>query len=116
MGVISLDEVRPGMALASPVSNRQGVILLQQGAQISERHLNILKSWGVTELDVVGVQEVSLEDLEAEMAKDPKLAAMSKKLDNLFARVKDEPLMKKLLQIAKKQLLKKWISEKSAKS
>ena len=42
---LNIDEIKPGMVLARPVRNRQGVLLLEAGARISKKkysHFQIL--------------------------------------------------------------------------
>jgi hypothetical protein len=55
MGKINLDDIKPGMILASAVTERGGRILLSAGTEITERHLNIFRTWGIAEADVEGV-------------------------------------------------------------
>ncbi len=60
MGKIHLDDLKPGMVLASDLKTRQGRLLLSKGEVISERLIKTCKTWGVTEADIVGVtQEVA---------------------------------------------------------
>jgi len=55
MGRLNIDEIQPGMVLAENVVDRAGRVLLKGGLQISERHLTILKQWGIIEAEVEGV-------------------------------------------------------------
>ncbi len=56
MSRINVDDARPGMVLASDLFSEQGRLLLPKGTEIEDRHLRILNIWGVTEVDVVGVE------------------------------------------------------------
>ena len=49
-----LDNLRPGMVLAEDVCNFQGLMLLKQNAVLSNKNIRMLKSWGVTEICIVG--------------------------------------------------------------
>ncbi|MBI5474627.1 MAG: hypothetical protein HY961_20000 [Ignavibacteriae bacterium] len=55
MGKLNLDEIQPGMVLAADVIDRNGRVLLKSGLEVNEKHLKILKQWGVTEADITGV-------------------------------------------------------------
>jgi hypothetical protein len=58
MGLISVNDLRPGMVLAGDVRDRNNRVLLAAGQEISDKHLKIFKMWGVTDADVRGaVQE-----------------------------------------------------------
>jgi hypothetical protein len=60
MGALNLEEIKPGMILAGDVRDRNGLILLTSGCEISEKHLRILKMWGVVEVDIQGVSREEL--------------------------------------------------------
>ncbi len=55
MGKLNFDQLRPGMVLAGDVLDRNSRVLLKAGLELTERHLTILRQWGVTEADVQGV-------------------------------------------------------------
>lgn len=54
MAVLSVDQAEPGMVLAAAVTDRQGRLLIPQGKELSERHVEALKMWGVTHVEVDG--------------------------------------------------------------
>jgi hypothetical protein len=47
-----LDELRPGMVAARPVYNLHNILLLQEGAVLTEKTLRVLKTWGVSAVHV----------------------------------------------------------------
>jgi len=57
MGKISLEDVQPGMILAGEVKERGGCVLLSAGVEITEKHLDIFRKWGVSEADIQGVSK-----------------------------------------------------------
>jgi hypothetical protein len=67
MGKLNLDEIQPGMTLAADVLDRNGRILLKGGLSINEKHLKILKQWGVTEADISGVDR---EEINAQVTQN----------------------------------------------
>lgn len=50
---IFVDELSEGMVLASDLVTPKGRFILAEGATLQANHLKILKSWGVTEADIV---------------------------------------------------------------
>lgn len=73
MSMVSLDNLLPGMILASGVNDRCGRLLLGEGAELEPKHLLIFRTWGIVEADIVGVDydytsqlpdDISMEELE----------------------------------------------------
>ncbi len=57
MGLISVSDIKPGMVLAAEVKDRAGRTLLAAGQEITEKHLKIFKTWGVTDANIVGASQ-----------------------------------------------------------
>ncbi len=57
MGTINVGDLQAGMVLASEVKNMNGQLLMPSGLSITEKHLGLLKAWGITEVDVEGVNK-----------------------------------------------------------
>jgi hypothetical protein len=55
MGAINIEDVKPGMILAKDLRDRSGLILLSAGHEITEKHLKILRMWGIMEAEIEGV-------------------------------------------------------------
>ena len=72
MARINLEDIRPGMVLASEAKDRNGRILLGAGNELTEKHIKIFKMWGVTDADI---KDVGMEDVAALTASqfDPEL-------------------------------------------
>jgi putative nucleotidyltransferase with HDIG domain len=49
---LSIDQLKPGMVLATDVTDTNGRLLLSKGQPIAAKHLNIFKMWGVPEVQV----------------------------------------------------------------
>ncbi len=93
------------MVLAESVSTFRGQLLLPAGTALSEKHIERLRAWGVSEAEIEGHADPTLAELEASMAETPDLVAASAELDRRFADVRNDPLMAEILKIAKQQLL-----------
>lgn len=57
MGTVIVDEIVPGMILAEDVYDRNGRFLLARGLEVSAKHIRVLKIWGITSVEIVGVNE-----------------------------------------------------------
>lgn len=68
MGIVLLDDLKPGMVLAADVRDGSGRMLLPGGAEVEEKHLKIFRSWGVGQVDVAdGETPASEEELPPEV-------------------------------------------------
>ena len=55
MSMVPLDNLEPGMTLATNVLDKSGRLLLGEGVVLESKHLFIFRTWGVVEADIVGV-------------------------------------------------------------
>ena len=53
MPKIRIDLIQEGMVVVSDVKNIDNMLLIPAGCTLSERQINILKAWGVNEVEVV---------------------------------------------------------------
>jgi hypothetical protein len=56
---VKSDALQPGMVVARDVKNIDGMLLVPSGCELSERQINILQAWGVTDLEVEAGEEVA---------------------------------------------------------
>lgn len=56
---VKSEELQPGMIVARDVKNIDGMLLAPSGCELSERQINILQAWGVTELEIEAVEEMA---------------------------------------------------------
>jgi len=54
MTLIKIKQAQSGQSLKSDAIGLNGRILLSTGTTLNDKHLEVLKSWGVVEIDVVG--------------------------------------------------------------
>ncbi len=57
MGIIHFEDIQPRMVLNSDLKDRNGRVLLKTGTPITEKHLRIIKMWGILEADIQGVEK-----------------------------------------------------------
>jgi hypothetical protein len=53
------EALQPGMVVARDVKNIDGMLLALSGCELSERQINILQAWGVTEVEVAAGEEMA---------------------------------------------------------
>jgi len=107
MGRINIDSALPGMVLSKDASTFRKQLLLPSGTTLTEKNIDTMKAWGVSEVETAGCEEPTLEDIEARLAGVPRLQAACEELDHRFAVVREDTVMKEILTIAKKQLLER---------
>lgn len=101
MGMVAVDNLEVGMVLSAPVQDRNGRMLLGAGAELTQKHLVVLRTWGITEVDIAGIdQGDSTTPLPDEV--DPTaVAAAETALLPLFRHAgTDHPVLKELLRLA----------------
>jgi len=54
VGKVAIENIESGMVLASDVHDRSGRMLLGSGAELTQKHLVIFRTWGVLEVDIAG--------------------------------------------------------------
>jgi hypothetical protein len=105
MITLSLSKLKPGMILAEPAHNFQGVLLLDAGAELSENNIRILKSWGVTRVCVEGKNKEK-DKGDGEAHNEARLA-IEKELEEKFSDVLEDPVMMETMRVAGKVLEKR---------
>lgn len=113
MGLIHVKDLKKGMVLACEVSNKHGNTLLEKGNTISEKHIMLLKSWGITEADVEGFDRDQVEEKERETLSTAVVESIEGDLKNLFPDFGDNPLMNELLRIVRKFNIKQRMNQSS---
>lgn len=73
MATIKLKHIELGAILSDDAKDMNGRMLLSAGSEIQEKHLKIFKTWGVTEVSVVGDDPLE-NDVEIDLINvDPEL-------------------------------------------
>ncbi len=113
MGVLNVDDLKGGMVLTGDVTNKHGNVLLGKGSELSEKHITILKAWGVTEVDVEGVDQAQVEREEAEGLSSEAVASVEEELKELFPDLGDSALMQEIYRVVKKLKMKDIMTQNS---
>ena len=83
MNSIKIKLIREGMVTAAAVKDRMGRTLLAKGKTITDKHLKVFKTWGITEISIMspkGSQAVK-ERAEEKVPVDPLIV---EEMDKLF--------------------------------
>jgi hypothetical protein len=100
---LDIEDLKPGMILAQPVRNRQGVLLLEAGSRITGKNIRVFKSWGVKEILIKGERSDSkgpAEDKEIQGRE-----SIAKQLKEKFSDVLDDPVMVAIFKAASIRLM-----------
>lgn len=107
MAKLTIGDIEAGMILASDVKDRAGRVLLKSGIELVEKHLKILKSWGVVQVEIAGGERVTAYQMVIEH--HPELQQEAEGIvKELFRHVDSEhPLFLELIPIWVKRHVKK---------
>ena len=111
MGKLRLDMAKPGMKLTAPVYNPHGKLLLGAGVELTQRHISILKSWGVTEVEVDCQDGLNGEKIHREQLDDQTFRSIGELLDRKFCEVLDGEVMMEIMRVARKHALKRALAQ-----
>jgi hypothetical protein len=102
VGKVAIDSLEVGMVLAGDVHDRSGRMLLVAGAELTQKHLTIFRTWGVLEADVAGQGSDEAADTILPANVDPlELAAAEQKITPLFQHTnRTHPAMVELMRLA----------------
>jgi len=104
MTVVRINELQVGMEVAEPVKSNQGVTLIPRSVVLAEKHLKILKAWGITEVTVIeadGDETVSDDDGIENLVDKEATEDVQKYVDSLFQKTdKNEPFIQELYRLA----------------
>ena len=113
---VAREQLTPGLTLGKPVYNLNGVLLLRGGEVLTAKHLQIFKTWGVREVDVVG--EEGSEAVAPDAPVPPELAAaVEKEIARRFRRTEaTHPIVTELRRLATRRLTARVMAEAARKS
>ncbi len=98
MRILSLKKLKPGMILAEPVINFQGVLLLGPGVELSAKNIHIFKSWGVKQVSVKGKSKKKRRSKPGD--ENEVRLAIQKELMPKFLDVMEDPVMAEIMRVA----------------
>jgi hypothetical protein len=106
MSRVNLNDVEDGMVLLSEVSNKHGNVMLKPGDKLTGKTIMLLKSWGITEVDVEDHDGDVAEGKEKDVLSSDIIAAIEQEVKEQFFDFTDNPFMERLCGIIKKSKMK----------
>lgn len=99
MCVVPTDKIKPGQVLAEEVRDMNGRLLLSKGHTIEANHIRIFKIWGISEVNLVGVNHY---DDTSDPSVDPVMIEQTEKsVKALFCHADlEHPAIKEIYRIA----------------
>lgn len=84
--IISIDEIKNGMVLAEDIRNKYGQLLISAETVLNEKHVRLLKTWGITVISIIdnGKEKVMITEEEKEQEKKELLKEIGWEVDNQF--------------------------------
>ena len=102
MGMLNINDLKAGMVLAQSAKNRHGTVILGEGNVLTEKHINSFKTWGITGVDIKGIDDDQVIKQEMETLPNHIVESIEKKLDELFPPFEANPVMEEIYKIVKK--------------
>lgn len=106
MGILNINDLKEGMTLAADVKNKHGNIMIRQGMTLTEKHIMLLKAWGIAEADVEGFNRDQLQEEEMKTVSPEVIEIIEKELSDFFPPFEGNEIMTEIYRIAKKLKIK----------
>ena len=100
MGRISIDRLKAGMVLDEDAISG-GNTLLAAGAQLSAKHIDILRSWGILDIEIQDVSNADISAGEMKNLDSKQVALIKEQLQPLFKlNDMDDPFIAELYRVS----------------
>ena len=100
MPKIKLDSLQEGMIVAADVRNMDDMLLLPAGCELSGRHIQILRTWGVAEVMVEATGETEAEADPLSKLSPEEAARIEAEVKSRFHQFDEtNPVQKELLRL-----------------
>ncbi|MCK5706744.1 MAG: hypothetical protein KAI43_03750 [Candidatus Aureabacteria bacterium] len=113
MAKINLNDLTPGMVLEAPVYNKNGGLLLKDGMSLTEKHIKIFKTWGVTEAEIKGIDKDKIEEDAYAFLSEEEIQEIESRALKRFPDLSENPVMAEIFRITKKQIISGFINKGS---
>jgi hypothetical protein len=106
MGILNINDLKEGMTLAADVKNKHGNIMIRQGMTLSEKHIMLLKAWGISDADVDGFDRDQLNEEEMKTVSPEVIEVIENELRAFFPSLEGNEIMSEIYRITKKLKIK----------
>jgi hypothetical protein len=90
---IAIDEIKVGMVLSADVINPQGLVLIKKHVQLTDKHIKVLKRWGITNVTITDFADAVADTRPPAEIIQEKLAEVAAQLDSRFAGCEHSEIM-----------------------
>ena len=94
------------MVLSKAVFNEYRQQLAKAGTTLDKRVINLLQTWGIIDVEIEGVTEPTLQEIEEKLSATVMLQHRSAVIDDRFYGADDHPFITELRRAVKHDLLK----------
>ena len=106
MGILNINDLKEGMTLAADVKNKHGNIMIRQGMTLSEKHIMLLKAWGISDADVDGFDRDQINEEEMKTVSPEVIEVIENQLRAFFPSLEGNEIMSEIYRITKKLKIK----------
>jgi len=110
MGILTVNDLKAGMILAQAAKNKNGTVILGEDGELTERHINAFRAWGVTEVDIKGIDSNQVVQDAMDALSSDVVASIERELETLFPPFEDNPVMEEIYTIVKKMQLRQAVN------
>jgi hypothetical protein len=111
MPKIKIEQAKEGMVVSNDVKNVDSMLLVPAGCALSERQINILNAWGVTELEVMVAEGCEAPDLLGSLPPE-ELERLTAEVKARFWRVDEKnPVFLEIFKLALQRRVKSGAKE-----
>lgn len=109
MGILNINDLKEGMILAADVKNKHGNIMIKQGMTLTEKHVMLLKAWGIAQADVEGVDRDRLHQEKLKTVSPEVIGAIETALREYFPPFEGNEIMSEIYRIVRKLKIKQAV-------
>ncbi len=91
--VVNIDEIKEGMTLSEDVINPQGLVLIKKDVELTEKHIKVLKRWGISTVAIADSLDVAADGRPKAEIMQEKLAEVSTQLESRFSGYDNNEIM-----------------------
>ncbi|MFZ5807077.1 MAG: hypothetical protein ACOY3I_07720 [Verrucomicrobiota bacterium] len=107
MPKIDAENAEVGMVLASDVQNLNGQLLMPKGMALAEKHLWLLKTWGIQHIDIIS-KEGAVSAANQELSEE-EIRRYTPGLREIFGGAEENDLwMQELFKLCLERKILKW--------
>ena len=107
--MMPVESLTPGMELRSDVHDQSGRLLAKAETVLNEKHIKVLKTWGVTHAEIKDGNEISEPQAPAKPPSAASIAQAEEIADYLFGHAnREHPAMQQLYNICVQRMAAKF--------